>query len=170
MTWDSNPKKWQNLFFFFFLHQVEQREAVVEMWLNHVGRLKEDKNYFSKVYLYRILSISVSCPWEWECYFPPGTVSPLHMNLQVMNVQTSVHISNHVSWFTCLHTLPLVLSLCKWPCCCALYRAVLYRVQEHRIFTSSPGCPEARVNAAAYSWMCSLDTLANLETKLDLWT
>ena len=140
--------------FFFFFASGWTKRGSVEMWLNHVGRLKEDKNYFSKVYLYRILSISVSCPWGWECYFPSGTVSPLHTNLQVMNVQTSVHISSHVSWFTCLHTLSLVRILYKWLCCRALYHTVLCRVQGHSTLIPSPGRPEARGKAAPYSWMC----------------
>lgn len=41
---------------------MEQREAIVEKYLNYVGRLMEE-NYFDKICLYRILSVSASHPW-----------------------------------------------------------------------------------------------------------
>lgn len=38
-------------------HQVEQREAIVGSKQKYLGGLKEDRNYFYKLNLYRILPL-----------------------------------------------------------------------------------------------------------------
>ena len=52
------------------LYQVEQREAIVEKYLDCVGKLKEDENYFKKVCVYRILLALIpgmgSTSFMWE--------------------------------------------------------------------------------------------------------
>ena len=50
----NTPKKQKNIYAFIL---VEKRRAIVEKLLNCVGRLKEDKNYFNKACLYKILSV-----------------------------------------------------------------------------------------------------------------
>ena len=52
---NEHPPKKQNIYAFIL---VGKRQAIVEKLLNCVGRLKEDKNYFNKACLYRILSVS----------------------------------------------------------------------------------------------------------------
>ena len=78
------------------------------------------------------------------------TVNPLHVNLQVVNFQTYectftcqiTEVSSHV-WCT----WSLVCILYKPQCFCVLYPKVLFRVQWHNIFISSPGCLGASIKA-----------------------
>ena len=94
-------------------------------------------------------------------------VSPLHMNLQVVNFQrweclfASLIIS--VSSFV-WHALSHACILHNRLYFCVLYCIVLYRVQQKGIFISSPGSQEASVKVAnCVSWVSRL-------TLLGLWT
>ena len=76
------------------------------------------------------------------------TVNPLHVNLQVVNFQ------RYECTFTCRITKVSSRVWCTWSlvcilvqCFCVLCRKILFRVQWHSIFISSPGCLEASTKA-----------------------
>ena len=63
-------------------------------------------------------------------------------------MQTCVHMSSHVSQFTCLTYTVTCMVLRKRLCFCVLYCTVLYSIQSYSSLISSPGCLEASIKAA----------------------
>ena len=85
-----------------------------------------------------------------------STVSPLHVNLQVANVQRfeyAVHMSNPLSshvWRTLSEHAPCA-GGCAFVCFTVQYRRVYCITQWYSIFISSPGRPEASREAVGTS-------------------
>lgn len=87
-------------------------------------------------------AMTVLKPWTlisslYNCEEQAQSFTYAPISCELSKMQMYVHLSNHVSRFTCLAYIVIANIIFKWLCFCVQYVYSMYRIQLYTIFISS---------------------------------